>query len=764
MQIKTLKKYVITVFVSAMLFSNFATADFTVEDIRVEGATNIEVGTIFNYLPIKVGDSVDEKTISQSIKTLFATGFFRDVQISKDKNILIVKVFERPAIAVVEYSGNKDIADDQIESAMQMSGLQEGRIFSDLLVDRLVQLIEDQYFSRGRYSANVEAVITPLDLNRVSISLNIDEGRVARIKEINIIGNKSFSSRKLKRSMTLGQESWHSFVSQTGRFNNEELNSDLEKIRGFYLDRGFMSIGIDSDVMISQNKQDLFITINIQEGQKYKVGSVDVEGGGGFSRKDLLALISMPSGEPFSQKDLVSSRTSISEALADEGYAFTNINAIKTIDEKSQTVDFVFAVDPGPLVYVRDIHIKGNKATRSEVIRRELRQLESSVFSASKIRRSQERISRLGFFDNVNIDLEPVPGVIDQVDLAVSVVERSTGNFMFGAGYADSDGVFIIAEVNRGNLFGTGRELNIKAEVSKIDQTFDMEYNNPYHTPNGISRALFVKREKVDTEDSATADFSSETMAGGVRYKIPMSEYNALTLSAAIEDTQLNTITDTPAEYVSFINNHPDNLDFNITAAFSKDTRDSVFFPRSGFYRRILAEASLPGSDLEYYKLSLKGSWYRKIVGRLVLNIRGDVGYGDGYGDIDELPFFKNYYAGGSSTVRGFESRSLGPNSSKSGSEPLGGSIRTVGNIEIYAPIPGLEDSNDKRFSLFLDSGQVFDSDQNIELSDIRVSVGGGFQWFSPIGPIALTYAMPLNDEIGDDVKEVQFTLGTFVK
>ena len=742
-----------------------AAADFVVEDIHVEGAQNIEVGTIFNYLPLKVGDVADSVLIDESIKTLFATGFFQDVEIRRQNNILVVVVSERPAISGVEYSGNKDVDDETIETALAQIGVAEGRVFREPLLGQLVQAIEEQYFAKGRYSAKVDAVVTPVDRNRVAISLAIDEGRVARIREINIVGNEAFTDKELLSEISLGEEAWHSFVSQIGRYSKEELRADAEILRSFYLNRGYMNIDLlSSDVTISQNKQDIFITFALREGKVFTVGGIEVEGGGGFSAEELLSLITIPSGEPFSQTDLVASRSAIESKLADHGYAFANVNAITEVDESAHRVDFVFAVDPGPLVYVRQIHISGNQATLDEVIRREMRQLESSVFSAEKLRRSRERISRLGFFDGVTIDLAAVPGSIDQVDLSVVVKERATGNFMFGAGYDDSDGLFILAEIHRGNLLGTGRELNVAAEVSKVDQTFDIEYRNPYHTAEGVSRALFINREKIDTDSVTTADYASATTGGGVRYKIPMSEHNALSLSVAVEDIHVQSTTSTPPEYQSFIDRYPDNLNFNLSTGFSKDTRDSIFFPRRGSFRRISAELAIPGSDLEYYKVSLRGSWYRQLVGRLILNARGEIGYGDGYGDLEELPFFKNYYAGGSRSVRGFEARSLGPVSADSAADPLGGGIRTIAGIEMYFPIFGLLEDNDKRLSLFMDSGQVFASSSDFDFGEIRLSVGAGFHWFSPVGPISFTVAQPLNDEPGDDVKRIQFTLGSLLR
>ena len=748
-----------------LMFSSWSFADFIVEDIRVEGAQNIETGTIFNYLPIKVGDRADEVLIDQSIKALFSTGFFRDVEVRQDGNVLILVVSERPAIATVEFSGNKDIKDEKIQEALLQVGVSEGRVFREALLDQLVKSIQENYFSKGRYSAKVDTVVTPLDLNRVAISITIDEGRVARIREINIVGNEIFTDKELRSVMSLGEESWHSFLSQTGRYSKEELIADLEAVRSFYLDRGYMNFElVSSDVSISQNKQDIFITLSVNEGGLFAVGAVTVEGGGGFSAEDLASLINMPTGEPFSQRRLVSSRTAIEAKLADKGYAFANVNAITDINDQQQTVDFIFAVDPGPLVYVREINISGNQSTLDDTIRREMRQLEASVFSAEKVRRSRERITRLGFFEDVRIDLSPVAGATDQIDLSVFVKERPTGNFMFGAGYADSDGIFLVAQVQRGNLFGTGREIKFDAEVSKIDQIFDIEYRNPYVTAEGVSRAIFVNRQKTDTASANSADYLSETTGGGLRYSIPMSEYNAWTLSGALEDVKLEGTTNTPPEYQSFIDRYPKNLDLNLSTSFSKDTRDSIFFPQKGSFRSVSAEMTVPGSDLEYYKLYARGSFFLNLVGELMLNVRGDVGYGAGYSGLSELPFYKNYYAGGASSVRGFESRSLGPVSSGSDKSPLGGSLRTVANAEMFFPVPGFDDGRDKRLSLFFDSGQVFADTSNFDFGQIRMSVGGGFHWFSPVGPISLTYAFPLNDEPGDDVKKFQFTLGSLLR
>ena len=738
-----------------------ALESFTVEDIRVEGVQKIDPGTVFNYLPVKVGDLIDDGIAREAIKALYATGFFQDIELRQEGTVLIVVVVERPSIARVEYSGNKDIRDKAIDDALAQTGVTEGRIFNERQLEQLAKVIQERYFSRGRYSAEVEAVATPLDLNRVAVTLEIDEGRIARIKKINIIGNESFSESDLIDAMLLSEESWHSFITQSGQYSSEKLQADVEILRSYYLDRGFMKFEVlSTDVSISQNKQDIFLAVSISEGDRYTVGGITVEAAAGFSPAELLALVEMPRGEAFSQRALVAARLAIEDRLAENGYAFANVNAIPDLDKELKEVSFLLAVDPGPLVYVRQINIQGNEITRDEVIRREIRQLEASVYSAADIRRSRQRIQRLGFFDEVAIDTAIVPGAVDQVDLNIAVTERSTGNFMFGIGYSDADGALFQTEIVRENLFGTGRGLKFKFDYSKVEQVFDIEYRNPYQTPEGISQALFLRKDAIDTEQSANADYTSDTLGAGIRYRIPISEYNALNLSAAFEQIALSETESTPAEYISFIDRFPDNTNVNLTLGVSKDTRDSIFFPAEGYLRRISVQAAVPGSDLEYFKMSLRGSWHRELLESVVLGLRGDLGYGAGYRDQQELPFFKNYFAGGANSVRGHDARSLGPRSSNSNNDALGGNKRLVGNAEVLVPVPGMVDSPDKRLSLFFDGGQVFGNDQSFDISDLRFSAGVGFHWFSPVGPISLTYALPLNDEPGDDVEKFQFTLG----
>jgi len=748
-----------------LTFQSWALEPFVVTDIRVEGVQKIEPGTVFNYLPIKVGDRVDDKIVRESIQILFATGFFNDVELKRDGQVLVVVVTERPSIASIEYSGNKDVRDEAIDETLTSTGFTDGQIFNQPLLERLVQTIRERYFSKGRYSATVVPTVTPLERNRVAIKLQIDEGRIAKIRKLRIIGNESFEDGDLLDLLELGEASWWGFLSSESKYSKEKLNASLEAIRSFYLDRGYMTFEIVStDVTISQNKQDIFLTINIVEGSLYRIGRVDLEDTKKILEDGLFEQVRPQPGTPFSRQTVIEARTGLEDSLANIGFAFANVNAIPDIDEKNKTVSFSFVVDPGPKVYVRRINIRGNTSTRDEVVRREMRQLEGSEYSAADIRRSKERIQRLGFFDDVNIDVPAVPGTVDQVDVNVTVSERATGSFLFGVGYSGSDGLILQAEVNRENLFGSGRQIKFKIDHSDINKVYDIAYTNPYFTPDGISLGFFAELEDIDTEKTTSADYISDTVSVGARSKIPVSEHNAFHLRAAYEQIELEATESTPTEYSSFIDRFPETDNYTLTAGVTRDTRDSIFFPAKGYLRRASAEFTFPGSDLEYYKLTLRGRWYRSVTDNLVISLKGNIGYGDGYGGTGELPFLKNYYAGGPGTVRGFDSRSLGPRSTGLAGDALGGTKRVVASTEVFFPVPGMKDSKDQRVSLFLDAGQVFGSGESVHLEELRYGAGIGFHWFSPVGPLSLSYAMPFNDATGDDLQKLQFTLGALFR
>lgn len=738
---------------------------FELEDIRVEGAQRIEVGTIFNYLPVKVGDQITDETARESVRILFSTGFFNDVQLKRDGNTLIVVVSERPSIASIEYLGNKDIRDEEIEETLHSVGFVDGKVFSQPILDKLLKILRERYFSRGRYSATIDATVTPLDASRVRIRLQIDEGRVARIEKLRIVGNNKFSDRELFKLLELRQDSLLGFLSSKRDYSIEKLSASLEALTSFYLDRGYINFEIDShDVAISQNKQDIFVTISITEGEPYAFGKVELDDTQQYITKEDFNAVRPQSGEPFSRRQVLLARSALESKLTDVGFAFCSVNAMPELDNERKLVDFTFVVDPGPKVYVRQVNVRGNQSTRDEVIRREMRQIEGAVYSAKNIRRSRERIQRLGYFDEVKIETPAVPGTLDQVDINVTVQERSTGSFMFGVGYAGADGVLLQAEINRENLFGSGRELKFKVNQSSIEQVYEVAYTNPYFTKEGISLGYFVEYENIDTAETTSADYESNSSLFGVRTKIPVTEFNSLDLSLGFEQLELEGTTTTPTEYSLFITDHPSSENLILSGGVTKDTRDSIFFPQKGYLRRALFAFTGPGSDLEYYKVTLRGRWYRPLGDNLTLNIRGVAGYGDGYGDLDKLPFFRNYYVGGTGTVRGYSPRSLGPRASDSLDDSLGGSKRINATTELYFPVPGLDDSKNQRLSFFIDAGQVYGSNQSIDLAQLRYSTGITFHWFTAVGPMSLSYAMPFNDESTDDIKKLQFTLGTMYR
>ena len=738
---------------------------FELEDIRVEGAQRIEVGTIFNYLPVKVGDQITDETARESVRILFSTGFFNDVQLKRDGNTLIVVVSERPSIASIEYLGNKDIRDEEIEETLHSVGFVDGKVFSQPILDKLLKILRERYFSRGRYSATIDATVTPLDASRVRIRLQIDEGRVARIEKLRIVGNNKFSDRELFKLLELRQDSLLGFLSSKRNYSIEKLSASLEALTSFYLDRGYINFEIDShDVAISQNKQDIFVTISITEGEPYAFGKVELDDTQQYITKEDFNAVRPHSGEPFSRHQVLLARSALESKLTNIGFAFCSVNAMPELDNERKLVDFTFVVDPGPKVYVRQVNVRGNQSTRDEVIRREMRQIEGAVYSAKDIRRSRERIQRLGYFDEVKIETPAVPGTLDQVDINVTVQERSTGSFMFGVGYAGADGVLLQAEINRENLFGSGRELKFKVNQSSIEQVYEVAYTNPYFTKEGISLGYFVEYENIDTAETTSADYESNSSLFGVRTKIPVTEFNSLDLSLGFEQLELEGTTTTPTEYSLFITDHPSSENLILSGGVTKDTRDSIFFPQKGYLRRALFAFTGPGSDLEYYKVTLRGRWYRPLGDNLTLNIRGVAGYGDGYGDLDKLPFFRNYYVGGTGTVRGYSPRSLGPRASDSLDDSLGGSKRINATTELYFPVPGLDDSKNQRLSFFIDAGQVYGSNQSIDLAQLRYSTGITFHWFTAVGPMSLSYAMPFNDGPTDDIKKLQFTLGTMYR
>jgi outer membrane protein insertion porin family len=740
-----------------------AIENFFVKDIRVEGLQRIAPGTVFNYLPIKVGDTLTDSGARDAIAALFKTGFFQDVRLERSGNVLVVLVKERPSIDSIQINGTKDIDEKTLLKSLKEIGLAEGLVFNSSLLDKTELELKRQYFSRGRYAVSIKTTVTPLERNRVSIRIDVAEGEVTKIRGISIVGNHVFSDDVLRKTFTLSTPTLFSIFSKNDQYSKQQLSADLESLRNYYQNKGYLDFSIDStQVSITPDKQDIYITVNISEGRLYTVTNVKLAGKLIVPEAELINLISVKAGNVFSRQEVTDSSKHISDRLGNDGYAFANVNAIPEINRENNTVAFTFFVDPGQRVYVRRVNFSGNLATNDEVLRREMRQLEGAWFSTSKVQRSRERLQRLGFFEDVNIETPAVPGSPDQVDINVSVKERLVNNFMFGLGYS-TDGLLLNASVNFKNFLGTGQELSLSLDTSKVNKHINLAFTDPYYTEDGVSRTFNFYSTRVDTATTTAAAYSSNTDGIGVRYGIPISENYSLGAGLAYERIDL-TVPITGSKVArDFVDAYgPMNSYLKASLYWSRDTLDSLIFPHSGTQQVASLEFSLPGSDLEYYHIGYSAGAYIPISKSLTYKVKGGIDYGAGYGQDQVYPFYKNFYAGGSSSVRGYVSRSLGP-TDVGGPNPtltVGGVKRLLANTELLFPVPGMDDNNAMRLSAFIDGGMVYGPDEIARVSEMRFATGVAFNWISPVGPISLSYAIPLNDRPGDRIEGLQFTLG----
>ncbi|MCU0803633.1 MAG: outer membrane protein assembly factor BamA [Burkholderiales bacterium] len=759
-----MRKRVLAAVVCAVIArSAWAFDPFTVRDIRVEGIQRIEAGTIFSYLPVKVGETMTEEKAQTAIKALFATGFFRDVRLENEKGVLVVIVEERPAIAQIDFVGMKDFKEEDVKKALREAGIAEGRTFDRATLETAEQEIKKQYLSRGRYGVTVTTTVTPLDRNRVGINFTIDEGDVAKIASINIVGNRTFPESELLKQFTLTTPGWITWYTKNDQYSRQKLQADLEGLRSFYLNRGFLDFNIDStQVSITPDKRDIYITINITEGEKYTVSGVKLAGDFVVPQAELERLVQIRPGEPFSRAKLADSTKAINERLGNDGYAFANANAVPDIDKEKRTVSFTIMVDPGRRVYVRRITIVGNTRTRDEVVRRELRQLESSFYDGQKLQASKRRLDRTGYFSETSLETEPVPGTTDQVDVTVRVKEKPTGNLLFGLGYSSSDGLILSGSVAQTNFLGTGKVLQAQVSSGSVNRVYSLSYTNPYFTVDGVSAGFDAFSRRFDATTLSLAPYISDTLGGGVRFGYPVTEVDRIGFGLQYEQVSLTTFDNSPPQYINYVNEFGDSTQALIaTANWTRDTRDSAVWTTTGVVSRALGEVTLPVLDQRYYKATYQLQWWYPITDIFTLRLNGEVGWAGGYSD-GQLPFYKNYYAGGVSSVRGFEQSSLGPQDAAGG--VLGGIRRAVGNAEILFPMPGLAQDRSVRLGVFFDVGQVWNPDiagQNLsDVGGFRYSAGLSFGWNSPFGPLRLFLAQPLNEQEGDRIQRFQFTFG----
>ena len=698
----------------------FAQQSFLVSDVRVKGLQRISAGAIFNYLPVKVGDTFDPATSSELIRELYKTGFFKNIELSTEGEAIVIEVVEYPSITSIEFAGNKLIKEESLRDALSENDFIEGRVFKPNVLDGVKQELKRQYLNQGKYNAEVGTEIIELERNRVAVKVHVKEGPTAEIKKINIVGNTFFSDKMLLEEFeSKDRKPMWKFWGSEDQYSKEKVSGDLETLRSFYQDQGFLDFEITSNqVSISPQKDGIFLTINIAEGERYTVSQFVLNGRLVVPEEELLPLVFIAPGRTYSRRAVDTTIEVISNRLAEEGYSYAEIVPVPDVDTEANTVGFSINIKPGRRVYVRRIDIIGNELTNDDVIRRELRQTEGGAFSPSRVNRSKIRLQRLSFFDEVEIETIPVAGRDDQVDLQVVVKERPTGSFLFGLGYSGDDGALVQASISQANLFGSGNQLNFGVQRSDIVESVNVQYTNPYYTKSAISRTIGLSGRNIDSTRANTSEYITQTVGLNINFLVPINENNSFSLGAGAEKIDLETTPFSVPEVADFIDEHPENDLLTISTAFAHDTRDSLIYPTSGKSLRLSFEATIPSSDLEYYRINLDSNLYIPFTRKIALKFGLGVGYGEGYGDTEELPFFKNYFAGGSSSVRGFEARSLGPRDSSDFPDPFGGAKRVLFNTSILLPVG--DGALDKRVSLFVDGGQVWAPEDSMNLDDIR--------------------------------------------
>lgn len=738
-----------------------AAEPFVVEDIRLEGLQRISAGTVFNYLPVQIGDAIDASRVAEAVRALYGTGFFSDVSLGREGATLVVSVVERPSIAEIEFAGNKSVGTEQLLESLKQVGFATGQVFNRSTFDQVEQELQRTYFSLGKYAAEIKSTVTPLERNRVAIRFDIAEGQVAKIRRINVVGNEVYDDDELLGLFKLKTSGWRTLFSSADQYSKQKLAADLEVLRSYYLDRGYINFNIDStQVSITPDKKHIYITINVTEGGRYTIKDIKLAGDLIVPEKELFPNVTINRGDVFSRQSVTDTTQRLTERLGEEGYAFANVNAVPEIDEQEREVALTFFIDAGKRVYVRRINFKGNTKTRDEVLRREMRQLEGGWFSTRAVERSRVRLERLGYFSEVNVETPPVPGTADQVDVDISVVEQPSGSFVAGLGFSQAQGIVINASISQDNFLGTGDRVKAIFNTSEINRIFSVSYLDPYYTLDGISRGFDAYYEDIDAAAANVSDYTLDRIGGGGRLGVPTSEFDFLNLGLIAEQRRFRIGAFPSQEVLQFQEDNGDRfLEFLLTASWSRDDRNRRIFPDRGMLNRVAGELAVPGSDLTFYKLTYQNQTFVPLYPPYTMMLGGEVGYGDGYGSTQGLPLIDNFFAGGIRTVRGFEANTLGPRDSLG--RPLGGSFKLVGNVELLLPIPFVQDIRSVRLSGFFDIGNVFASVDDFDVGELRYSVGIGGTWLSPIGPLSLSFAVPLNDRSGDDTQPLQFTIGT---
>lgn len=834
---------------------------FLISDIRVEGLQRISAGSVFAALPVGVGDMVDEYAIRASARSLFATGNFDDIRIGRDGNVLVVVVAERPSITEINIDGNKAIETEALLDGLKGAGLAVGQVFQRSTLEGMQMELQRQYVQQGRYDAAIETEVLPEPRNRVTINIDVDEGTVAAIKHIKVVGNEVFSDEELNDIFELKTTGWLSFFTNDDKYSREKLTGDLETLTSYYMDRGYLQFRIDStQVSVSPNKEEVYITANVTEGEKFTLGEVDLSGDLVLPEEDLRRFLLVNEGQTFSQQLVTATEEYITRRLGNEGYNFAKVTGIPEVSEDSNVVSMKFFVDPGKRTYVRRISFKGNQKTADDVLRREMRQMESAPASSSKIEQSRIRLERLGYFSRATVDTPQVPGHDDLIDVEFEVEEQSSGSIGASFGFAQDAGLILGLNLQQDNFMGTGKRVGISLNSSRFQDLYNFSYTNPYFTEDGVSRGFNVFYRSTDLEEVNVASYTTDTFGASLNFGYPIRETQRLGFSFGVSDTEItagrfavqeikssprlddrtnfwfdsneifvdgvNTnlfsgpeevfpISTIPPDYLTepaepgFLDENGDNfLNWTITSSWSQSTLNRGRMATRGTANSVALEVAMPGSDLEFYKLTYRGEIYLPIRGAWTLRLRGELGYGDGYGDTTELPFYEHFYAGGFGSVRGFENNTLGPRSTpaelydqrnavtavdenggptelgefgysardgkvgvqtlRDDPDPFGGNVLVEGSAEILFPLPFIKDRSKLRSAFFVDVGNVFNTKCSraqincfdVDADELRYSVGVGVTWITGFGPMTFSLAKPLNAGDEDEEEAFQFTLG----
>ena len=764
------------VLLCAMVYSTTAFS-FVISDIRVEGLQRISAGTVFGAVPYSVGDDIGSIEIRTIVRSLFQTESFDDVQIGRDGNVLVIIVRERPTIDSIEFEGNKAIKTEALIEGLQGSGLSEGQIFKKITLEQIVGDLERQYVSQGRYDANIETAVENLPRNRVAIKVDVFEGNVSGIRHINIVGNTVFDDETLIELLELKLPGWLSFYTKDDQYSREKLKGDIETIESHYLDRGYLNFRIDSTlVSIASNMEDVYITINIIEGEQFVVSGVEIAGElRDIPEANIRALIVSRQGQIFSRQRMTASEERIEYALGNSGYTFASATGEPVLDDDGETVTIKFFVDAGKRAYVRRVNFQGNTVTQDTVLRREMRQLEGGWASTAMIEGSKMRLQRLGFFKEVNVETPSVPGTEDQIDVNYTVEEQPSGSISATLGYAEYMGLILGLGYQESNVFGTGNSINVNINRSDYQEAFSVSFFDPYYTVDGVSRGYSLFLRQNDYEERNIASFSTDSYGASINFGYPISEISRIGFSVGYESTEIKEGVIPAQEISEFIENEGNEFDLiSLTASYSMSALNRGLLPTGGRSQSMSFEMTVPGSELEFYRINYSGQIFFPLFNPFILRLRTNLGYGEAYGGTETFPFYKHFFAGGMGSVRGYESNSLGPRSTPSPQDqygdpdPIGGNVLIEMSAEIIFPLPFIEDQSQLKSVLFFDAGNVFNTNCptvsvvcfDLDEGELRYSAGIAVTWITGFAPISFALSVPLNDKPGDETEAFQFELG----